>query len=239
MSFTTNDHTLSGSAASSTACGSHIGAIATIGNSSISPVNVPAVSASVPRGSERPPESFKLGEHAPVRSDTAFPFLAQLDRPRRSIQQLVAGPLLEKGDCAAHSGGRAAKPPPCRSQTPLVDRDDKYFHCIEAIHAISRRKRSVRLTTPSSYDNSSSSSQKAMSRVRSDALDVAAGVSIIEVSGPGAPLPKPRRVCAPKVETFYGFETLKVNKEGGVLFVDIAAPPINHSAALVLAILFL
>jgi hypothetical protein len=43
----------------------------------------------------------------------------------------------EEGNRAADRGGRAAKFAACGCETLLVDRDDKHFHCIEAIHAVS------------------------------------------------------------------------------------------------------
>src|SRR5262249_45121709 len=98
---------------------------------------------------------LELGEHAPARSDIALPLLAQLNRPRRSIQQFAASPLFEEGNRAADRGGRAAKLAPCGCETPLVDRDDKHFHCIEAIHAIPQAEDPwvEKLPTPLRCDN--------------------------------------------------------------------------------------
>src|SRR5262249_42030777 len=78
---------------------------------------------------------LELGDHTPTRSDIALPFLAELDRACRSVQQLAAGPLLEERDGAADRGRRAAKLAAGGREAPLVDRDDEDFHGIKAIHS--------------------------------------------------------------------------------------------------------
>ena len=73
---------------------------------------------------------LKFGEHPPAGRRITLAGLAQLDRPRRAMQQFGTDMGFEESDGAADGGGRAAG----AGKTALVERRDEDLHGIDTVH---------------------------------------------------------------------------------------------------------
>ena len=81
---------------------------------------------------------LEFGQHPSAGRGIALAGLAQLDRPRRPMQQLGADPRLEEGDGAADRRRRAAELAAAPARLPSSSADDEDLHRIDTIHDSSR-----------------------------------------------------------------------------------------------------